>query len=619
MRSEDLVYEITQTSAIFGRNSETSVSFQGDMAYTDGKEIVLPSLPQGMEFTNEEVLTLRGYLDHEAGHIRHTDFTLLEKFVNIHGEQAKRIWNCLEDVWLESRVMKEYPGSEKNLCGLMDSIADPEAEFISRHPELFGEKPTIQNVCSAITTIGRDSYTSNSFKEKVTSLISDKFKAWGHRWREEVLKCKNTKEIMNMALEIKKLLDESSEKEKRPDKNKASSGLKGLEEVKVGSVLEGDPKDFSFNPDGDPINGDSPKNPEEVEDNTEKAPSESFDQFCDKLLKDKINKYLKTSPSDKKVKYRVLTTKHDEVFHKNSTNKRTDKRLEILRKGTASDYDMVKSSITGQVNTMKSKLRRALMAKERRDWDFGREFGRIDTKRLAAGFQGSQNVFKQLKDREEINTSVLLLVDMSGSMNGKKMKTARDSVVAFCECLEGTQIRYEVNGFDNKYRYSNAGYVKLLEKARRGSTTYHRTEPLNIFQFKKFEETLRVAKGPVSTIDRMARENNSDRDAVLWCLQRLSKQRTERKILIVLSDGQPAHEYIRLDYYTASEILKRALKDVVVSAMKDYGVQCVGIGIEDNSVTEIYEKSVVINSVSDLSGVVFTKLSELLTGGSVRL
>ena len=45
MKSHDLVYEIQQTAGIFGRNKEVSVVFEGDQAYTDGSEIVLPSLP----------------------------------------------------------------------------------------------------------------------------------------------------------------------------------------------------------------------------------------------------------------------------------------------------------------------------------------------------------------------------------------------------------------------------------------------------------------------------------------------------------------------------------------------------------------------------------------------
>jgi cobalamin biosynthesis protein CobT len=607
MKAEDFVHEITQTSAIFGRQKDVAVEFQGDQAYTDGSTIVLPSLPQGMEFSREDVLAIRGYLDHEAGRIRHTDLTLVKPFGDAHGREAHAIANCLEGIRLEAAVMREYPGSEKNIRGIFDSIKDKEVEFISGHPELYGDKATINNVTAAITTLGREDYLSSNYKEAVMPMIQPKWQAWGRKWREEVLKCKNTKEVMNMALAIKKLLDETTQMEQeKPEEGKG--------DPQEGKGLDGNPEDFTFDPDGDPTKGGKGKPQDgkgkEVEGPT--APSEDTSKFCDTLLKDRVDQFLKYKTTDKKVKYRVFTTKHDEVYSTTSTNKRVDERVDTMRRGTSQGYESVKSKIGGQVNTMKARLRRALMAKERRDWDFGREFGKLDTKRLVSGFQGAQGIFKQRKDRVEANTCVMLLVDLSGSMSGDKVDVARDSVIAFAECLEGTQLKYEINGFDNGSRYTT-GLQDAIGKQKNGAK-FHRVEPLNIFQFKKFDDPLRVSKGAIGAIGEMANGNNSDRDAVLWCLQRLAQQRTQRKILIVLSDGSPHNFTINIE----RNELTKALTDTVSSAMKDYGVECVGIGIQADHVSEIYKQSVVIDDVKDLSGGIFNQLSELLTGGKVR-
>jgi cobaltochelatase CobT len=438
-------------------------------------------------------------------------------------------------------------------------------------------------------------------------MIQPKWQAWGRKWREEVLKCKNTKEVMNMALAIKKLLDETTQMEQeKPEEGKG--------DPQEGKGLDGNPEDFTFDPDGDPTKGGKGKPQDgkgkEVEGPT--APSEDTSKFCDTLLKDRVDQFLKYKTTDKKVKYRVFTTKHDEVYSTTSTNKRVDERVDTMRRGTSQGYESVKSKIGGQVNTMKARLRRALMAKERRDWDFGREFGKLDTKRLVSGFQGAQGIFKQRKDRVEANTCVMLLVDLSGSMSGDKVDVARDSVIAFAECLEGTQLKYEVNGFDNGSQYTK-GLQGDVSKQKNG-VKFHRVEPLNIFQFKKFDDPLRVSKGAIGAIGEMANGNNSDRDAVLWCLQRLAQQRTQRKILIVLSDGSPANFTINIE----RNELTKALTDTVSSAMKDYGVECVGIGIQADHVSEIYKQSVVIDDVKDLSGGIFNQLSELLTGGKVR-
>lgn len=616
MKSQDFVHEITQTSAIFGRQKDVAVEFQGDQAMTDGKTIILPSMPHDMDFSNEEVLAIRGYLDHEAGHIRHTDFTLVKPFGDAHGTEAHAIANCLEDIRLEAAVMREYPGSEKNFRGIFDSIKDKEEKFIKENSELYGEEATINNVCAAITTMGRDGYLSQSYKDAIKPTLHPKWQAWGEKWREEVLQCKDTKEVMNMALRIKELLDQTTSmgsdqpEEGEGDPDKGDKGDKGL---------DGDPKDFTFDKDGDPLAGGKPKGEEEKEQESKmkEAPSQNPTSYCDEMIKDKMDQHLKYSPTNTSTKYRVFTTKFDEVFSINSVNKRTDERVATMRKATTAAYEKYKGQIGGQVNTMKARLRRALMSKETRDWDFGREFGKLDTKRLVAGFQGSGGVFKQRKDRVEANTSVMLLVDLSGSMSGDKVITARDSVIAFAECLEGTQIKYEINGFDNGSRYLLKGSTlgEGIRKAEEGKTKFHRVEPLNIFQYKKFNDPLRVSKGAISAIGDMANGNNSDTDAVLWCLQRLSEQPTERKVLIVLSDGSPYNYTINVDYND----LVKPLTDTVKSAMKEYGVECVGIGIQDDTVKQIYPKNVVIQNVQELSGSIFAQLSELLTGGKARL
>ena len=134
MKSHLLVHGMQQSAAVFGRNKETFVVFEGEGAKTDGKEIQLPSLPDDMEFTTEEAMVMRGYLDHEAGHVRHTNFDDVGKFGETCSEQAFAIANCLEDVRLERLVMKEYPGSVKNLKGLWRSVGPQRLEATKSSP-----------------------------------------------------------------------------------------------------------------------------------------------------------------------------------------------------------------------------------------------------------------------------------------------------------------------------------------------------------------------------------------------------------------------------------------------------------------------------------------------------
>jgi cobaltochelatase CobT len=78
---------------------------EGDMAYTDGETIVIPTLPAD----DREAATLaRGYVDHEAAHIALTDFSI-----------AVTQWtNIIEDVRIEKEQGKRYPGCAVNLKNL---------------------------------------------------------------------------------------------------------------------------------------------------------------------------------------------------------------------------------------------------------------------------------------------------------------------------------------------------------------------------------------------------------------------------------------------------------------------------------------------------------------------
>ena len=619
MKSHDLVYEIQQTAGIFGRNKEVSVVFEGDRAYTDGSEIVLPSLPQGMEYSKETTGVFRGYLDHEAGHIRHTDIESVKKYADHNSDQAFAIWNCLEDMWLEKKVMEEYNGSEKNLRALASSVGELELKSVQEHLDISSKDFTADSVTNAILRCGRK--TPHNYggeaNDKMYDLLSPKLQEWGNKWVEEVHKCKNSTEIFNLALEIERLL-ESTTKTSSKDQEQEEEG-----EGK-GEGLNGNPSEFKFDPNGDPCEG-KPSNGKgqqrvegkgELKDSKGRVMGKRTNEYVQDLIQHNSDIDLESPTGNSgKTKYRVLTTRFDEVYEANKSAKRKNKIHDAMTNANVGDYQKIKDDLGGLVNTMKAKLRRALMAKETRDWDFAREFGRLDTKKLVAGSLGSATVYKQRKERMEMDTAVHLLIDLSGSMFGDKIRVATEVAIAFAECLEGTQIKYQISGFSNYG--DNEKLRELVYKANRGSKEYHRVEPLNIFKYKKFGESLQVAKGAVSAIRNSAGGNNSDRDAVIWAAQELKARPEKRKILFVFSDGQPANTTINLGY-DKDDILEKALKEAIDSTTKD-GVECVGIGILTEHVEGIYPRSVSIESVKDLSGATFVQLSNLLTGGKVRL
>lgn len=618
-KAHNLVHELQQTAGVFGRQKETNVVFESDghhntTAATDGKEILLPALPDNLEFTHEETMVMRGLLDHEAGHIRHTNFEAVQAFGDTQSEQAFHIANVLEDMRLEKLVMEEYPGSKKNFKAMRESVGKHELQSMKEHEKEF-TTITAEAINNAMLRAGTLDYAGETNKQ-MYDMLPDRFKAWGHKFTDEAKACKNTEEILNLALAIEKLLEQSNKSQ--PPKPMPEEG----EPDEGGEGLDGNPSDFTFDKDGDFTEGKPKKEGkgkklmEGKGDGKAKCLTKDPIKSIKDDLQSKVDMFMdKADP--KGSDYRVLSTRYDEVFTKDSVNKRTDKRDKLIKEGKAVGYEHTKNQLGGLVNTMKAKLRRALMAKENRDWDFGREFGKLDTKRLVAGSLGSPTVYKQRKDRLEMDTAVHFLIDLSGSMGGEKIRVARDAAVAFSECLEGTQISYQITGFCNS-RYPS-DISDLVYKAQKDGSKFHRVEPLNLFKFKSFSQNLQLSKGAINAIGQSAGGNNSDRDAVIWAYHELLMRPEKRKILFVLSDGEPANETINIHgiYNDERNPLVKGLKDAINECGKN-NVECVGIGILTDHVKDIYPKSVSINKVEDLSGAIFVQLSNLLTGGKVR-
>jgi cobalamin biosynthesis protein CobT len=129
-----------------------------------------------------------------------------------------------------------------------------------------------------------------------------------------------------------------------------------------------------------------------------------------------------------------------------------------------------------------------------------------------------------------------------------------------------------------------------------------------MYEFKRFGEKLHQAKGSMSTISGRATGNNVDGEAVMYAYGRLKDRTERRKILLTLSDGEPA-------FYTCfgREYCEQHLRDVIDFVTKR-DVECVGIGIQSRAVARFYPKYAVVNRLEDLAGASIDMLAKLLVG-----
>jgi Mg-chelatase subunit ChlD len=106
---------------MLGRKLGVEVVIGASQAMTDGNTIYLPPLP----LDNPSVAILaNGYIDHEAGHVRFSDWTqpLPERPLE------RSLANLLEDIRIERALGEYYPGTRDNLARLVATLVD-QGEF----------------------------------------------------------------------------------------------------------------------------------------------------------------------------------------------------------------------------------------------------------------------------------------------------------------------------------------------------------------------------------------------------------------------------------------------------------------------------------------------------------
>lgn len=93
-------------------------------ASTNGKIIRLPPLPLPVKASDVETakrlaILAYGYIPHEIGHVKHTDFDVFRKMAKL-GPTEKTLLNVLEDPRIEAAQIAEFPGNRHHLDDLLE-------------------------------------------------------------------------------------------------------------------------------------------------------------------------------------------------------------------------------------------------------------------------------------------------------------------------------------------------------------------------------------------------------------------------------------------------------------------------------------------------------------------
>lgn len=211
--------------------------------------------------------------------------------------------------------------------------------------------------------------------------------------------------------------------------------------------------------------------------------------------------------------------------------------------------------------------------------------GKVNIKRAFNGKTSSKIFDKRKNPAERDDVAVMILVDESGSMGGKKSEAARNTCIAFAEVFAKLKMPVYIMGFttgDNGYDAVHYHYLTWL------NTKTERIKLLNI-------------KG---------RNCNFDSYSIRYGYEILKKKNTKHKVMIVISDGTPSAE----NYCTLCVNGVTDTKDVIREAKKVASVLGVAVGNCDaDAIHYIYGNDFIhINNVDELFAKVSKKLKQII-------
>lgn len=218
-----------------------------------------------------------------------------------------------------------------------------------------------------------------------------------------------------------------------------------------------------------------------------------------------------------------------------------------------------------QRTNLPAKVRSYLMAMRREKYTTGWRSGRLDTSRLSDVLRGKDDLFRRKEPVHMVNSAVSLLVDCSGSMSGEPHQNACAAAIMLAEALQGVGCSVEVAGF-TEFSGNADGLIHDLWLP---------------FGKRFIRDNMLNHMGKIASYLR----NNADGENILWAYNRLKAQKEKRKILIVLSDGEPAAQ----GPGSATMDIGEFTLDTIRTIEKDKEVLIVGLGMSGYSPKRFYK------------------------------
>nr|UWJ08357.1 plasmid associated protein [Proteus mirabilis] len=537
-------------AAAYGEKFGVKVLIQGQDAFTDGERIVIPTAnPDDPHYQQ----IAWGYLAHEAAHIRHTNFDMVQKASS--KPIRKALLNIIEDVRIENELAKDYPGTRSSISQVIEYMVDTQQMCVPEQLEPASNLQAWLLFRLRCHFLGQKALTPlyQAVDERVRQLFPAAAMSRLSAMLTAVPSLASTGEVLKLVDAIVAMLEEES----RPpqdesdadngndigqDASNDSNNSSDSQTPETGSSAMGDAAET-----GDSDNSDQADNLRQaLEASAAQFEPDTFAQVAEVLSEQAEGHQGVTPLSLPQAEQAMLG----------------DEAILTL---SASESAQIRARLRGMVQSSQDNRNHAK-----------RHGLRVATHRLAASQAGESRLFIQRQPRIAPNAAVHLLVDISGSMgkpigegNRKYFHVANEAALALAMALEGIPgVVPAVSYFPGIHQEVS---IALLPK----QSVRHRA----------------------ACFDQKPRGCTPMAQAMWFAANSLLAQKQKRKLMIVLTDGDP-------DDWTATHD--------IVDRCRRSGFELLGIGIQTRSVEKFFPQSIVINDVKDLKRELFEVTQKLL-------
>ena len=563
MPANTILQSLPLLASVLGRRYGVTVRIGGTEAYTDGTVIQLPSLPAQCDDTFNGLV--RGFVDHEAAHIRHTDFTVCKQ---TRSALEKHIWNTFEDWRVENAMAAIYPGCRGNFRWLIRHC------FLDTPPVVHDDKATLILDWLLLTVRSWDVPELGAHCETLACAMDRRW-PWLRLHLEAILHamrkhCPDSAACLDYARQIMDVLTSAAWAQGHGQGNAQDAatqpgGTAGNAKGNSGKTTQAGPPpetDRTMHtqgePDGSPSSCPPGNRPFSI-------PFSSTPEEAD-ALKNLLALSGDALPADMGTRIGsalALPVQTEPAKAATVVAREGYKFISVLAPEAVREARRATSGMAARFHGLLQAAHLTRSGHARR--------GRLDTRNLHKVAAHDPRLFLRHIQRPGINTAVHILLDCSGSMR-KRIDLAVQATYAVAKALEQTGINVGVTAFPAEYTEH---------------TMWNSVKPL-VRHGQKMHTHFSMAAGGQTPLG----------PALWWVLQQMLPLPESRKLILIMTDGEPdCHQATADAMHMAARI----------------GVELYGIGIMSAAVQGLLpHTSTAIGELPELAPAMFGLLRTAL-------